>query len=439
MNELEVGKSVKDRDVRRWVDAAASGLAHGEQILGLYRVNQFRPSADVGFVTTARIILADTALGAFEFKTEYRIAEVVQVTANKMGMNGQVAITTSDGKKAKIAVGRGLSAKADAVAVAALVERAKQHPEHASVSASLPDPTPDARRHAPTVAPEPTLSRPNAKLEAKKQELEGRLEARREERTQFRKEPVVSPLTPPLALNADVTIGDRLTTKATKVILEHCMPDEQPWLVITSSGAGVMAAFEDRLMIIKTGAITSWMAGSMGGGRSATFHYSDITGIEYNSGLMNGVLEVLTPSYSGTVAKDYWRGSSSSRNADASDPHTLSNTLPLTRQHHTQAQPHLNDLRSRISAAKRPTAAPPQQALVASSSLASQLADLAALRQTGVLTEEEFVAAKAKTPELIACVAWSSWAGLRQGVAASIGGKSAHIAAGDRSRPRRGG
>ena len=71
--------------------------------------------------------------------------------------------------------------------------------------------------------------------------------------------------------------------------------DRDPWLVLAPGfGQGLIAAWEDRLSVIKTGLLTGFMAGSYGGERTGTFHFTDITGIEYNSGLMNGVLEILT-------------------------------------------------------------------------------------------------------------------------------------------------
>ena len=108
-------------------------------------------------------------------------------------------------------------------------------------------------------------------------------------------------------------------------------------------------------MIVKVGAMTGIMAGSIGGGRITSFHYSEITGIEYNSGMLSGVLEVLTPSYQGTANKDYWRGTNKSRNADSNDPWTLSNTLPLDKLLYQQALPWLNEMRAWIAEAKRPT------------------------------------------------------------------------------------
>lgn len=195
-----------------------------------------------------------------------------------------------------------------------------------------------------------------------------------------------------------------LSKKASLAVARLCH-DDDPWLILVSSGgAGLLAAWDDRLAIVKTGAVTSFMAGSLGGERSAVFHYTDITGIEYNSGLMSGVLEILTPSYSGGANKDFWRGSTKSRNADSNDPWALSNTLPLMKDEYRAAADQITELRRRISAAKSPppiwAATPPPQppstpaAPGRGAGLAEQLAKLADLHQSGVLSDEEFAAAK---------------------------------------------
>lgn len=94
--------------------------------------------------------------------------------------------------------------------------------------------------------------------------------------------------------------------------------------------------------------MAGFMTGSMGGGRVATFPYSEITNIENNSGMMSGVLEVLTPSYQGTANHDYWRSAGTSRNKAAESPFTLSNCLPLPKAQHKLALPHLTKLQRKI-------------------------------------------------------------------------------------------
>ena len=84
------------------------------------------------------------------------------------------------------------------------------------------------------------------------------------------------------------------------------------------------------------------------------FPYTDITGIEYNAGLMNGVLEILTPSYDGTANKDYWKFWNAETNAEGNSPYALSNTLPLPKHVYQRALRPLNELRKRIADNKRP-------------------------------------------------------------------------------------
>jgi hypothetical protein len=191
-------------------------------------------------------------------------------------------------------------------------------------------------------------------------------------------------------------IGKKPNTKSMQVILDHCHGDEIPrFIVSTGGGTGVFVAFEDRCMIIKTGAVTSFMAGSLFGGRVSTFHYGEITGIEYNSGWITGVLEVLTASYEGSKNKDFWRGTFKSRNADSNDPWTLSNCLPLDRATYNLAQNSLNELRKLISDAKKPQVTVNTTAVV-TPGLSSQLKELATLHESGVLSDQEFKEAKAK-------------------------------------------
>ena len=192
-------------------------------------------------------------------------------------------------------------------------------------------------------------------------------------------------------------VKGKISRKASEAILRQCGPDEHPWLILTSSGgAGSLVAWDDRLAIVKTGAMTSFMAGSLGGERSATFHYSDITGIEYNSGFVNGVLEVLTASYSGSANRDFWRGSASSRNADSNDPWTLSNCLPLAKPEYNQALSEINELKARISTSKQSTVQVLAPESRTGEGLADQLHKLGELKESGILSDEEFAAAKAR-------------------------------------------
>jgi hypothetical protein len=195
-----------------------------------------------------------------------------------------------------------------------------------------------------------------------------------------------------LNIQATKILGSKLSKAAEKEIANLLEPNEIPWLILNPFGAtGLLVALENRLAIIKTGAATSFMAGSFMGSRTATFYYTDITGIEFNSGMFTGVLEILTPSYDGSKNKDYWQGTFSSRNANSNDPYTLSNTLPVSKQEYREWSGEITELKKRIASSKSP-----QPVVVNNSSVAEEISKLAQLKTDGVLSEDEFAAAKAR-------------------------------------------
>ncbi|GAB2657534.1 PH domain-containing protein [Nocardia goodfellowii] len=196
-------------------------------------------------------------------------------------------------------------------------------------------------------------------------------------------------------------IGRPLSDKEWEILHSHAAATELPWFVINpGGGTGFLAAFEDRLIIAKVSGMASLMAGSFGGGRVTTFSYTDITSIEYNSGMVNGVLEVLTPSYQGTANHDFWRSSHKDRNKASDDPWTLSNCLPLSRPDHKLALPLLVELQRKVAEAKRPNVgvqSPQEQSQPPSSGLTDELKGLSELHSQGILDAAEFAAAKHAT------------------------------------------
>jgi hypothetical protein len=151
--------------------------------------------------------------------------------------------------------------------------------------------------------------------------------------------------------------------------------------------AGSLVCMADRCILIKSGFMGSFVSDSFGGARVASFYYSDITGIEYNSGIMNGVLEILTASYQGTANKDYWK--SGSKNKDSNDPWDLSNTLPLGKTDYESAKKQFDKLRRLISQTK-PAAALTQNP----TSIADEISKLASQFKDGLIDESEFKKAK---------------------------------------------
>lgn len=182
----------------------------------------------------------------------------------------------------------------------------------------------------------------------------------------------------------------RVGKKAFEEIAANCSPGERPVFIIGSGMGGAIAAFSDRCLIVKKGGLTSFMAGATGGGRTAIFHYTDIVAIEYNSGWMNGTLEILTPSHTAGQASDYWKTGGGSGNG--SSAWELANVLPLPKSEYEVARPLIDKMRAMVAEAKRPGA--PLSTSVRSEDLASQLAQLSELREQGALNQEEFQEAK---------------------------------------------
>lgn len=178
--------------------------------------------------------------------------------------------------------------------------------------------------------------------------------------------------------------------KALGKVEAHLLEDEKVLVLISSPGAGYLVATESRCLIMKVSGWQSVMTGSLGGGRVASFYYSDINGIEYNSGLLAGVLEIRTASYESSGNKDFWRGTWASRNASSRDPYTLSNTLPLTRPDYKDAQPLIRKIQGFISHSK--LGAPPRGS--DNPDISAGLSKLAELKASGALSEGEFTQAK---------------------------------------------
>lgn len=178
--------------------------------------------------------------------------------------------------------------------------------------------------------------------------------------------------------------------KALAKIEAHLLADEKVLVLIASPGAGYLVATEGRCLILKVSVWQSILAGSLGGGRVASFYYADINGLEYNSGLVSGVLQIRTASYESSGNKDFWRGAGARRNSDTNDPFTLSNTLPLTRLEYTESQALIHKIQALIARAKSGGGVP----VASTPDIAQGLTQLAELRASGALSEEEFTRAK---------------------------------------------
>lgn len=186
---------------------------------------------------------------------------------------------------------------------------------------------------------------------------------------------------------------DKVPGHLQKNIEANISGDERPLFIISTVGAeaGAIVALPNRCILVKSGIVAGFMAGSLGGARVASFYYQDITGIEYNSGMLTGVVEILTPSYAGGKNKDFWRGTTKSRNADSNDPFTLSNTLPMPKPQYAQAKIQFDKLRALIGQNKGSSGV---TNIIKTESVADEIEKLSKLLEKNLIDEAEFKEAK---------------------------------------------
>jgi len=165
-----------------------------------------------------------------------------------------------------------------------------------------------------------------------------------------------------------------------KVLEQNKRSNEKVLFCIRGSGGQAIVSLDKRLLVIKGG----FMAGATFGCRVTSFYYKDITSIEVNTGLVNGIIEICTPSNQGNKEKDFW---SSDRDRD---PWKVSNCLPIAKSDLKHYQPYLEKIQSFIDEAKH------GKSHSSSDDVASQIEKLHNLYKSGALTKKEFDDAKKK-------------------------------------------
>jgi len=171
----------------------------------------------------------------------------------------------------------------------------------------------------------------------------------------------------------------QLSEKNQRLIQGSIDPGEAVEFFLVGASDQAIVALKDRCLVLKSG----FLAGSTFGGRATSFYYPDITSIEVNTGMMNGVIEICTAGHQGSTQKDYW---SSDKN---SDPFKVSNCIPIAKAQLPAFEPYLKRLRDKINASKQVSA----QA-AATADLTVQLEKLGELKAAGVISEDEFTQAK---------------------------------------------
>ncbi len=136
-------------------------------------------------------------------------------------------------------------------------------------------------------------------------------------------------------------------------------------------------------MVVKKG----FMAGASFGGRATSFDFVDIGGVQVNTGMVNGTIEIHSAALGATKAGDFF----TTRKKE--DPYKLPNCIPIAKKNLATYEPYLAQLRTLIGDAKKHIHQP---VAPTSDDVSSRLERIVELHRTGVLSDEEFAAAKQK-------------------------------------------
>ena len=96
--------------------------------------------------------------------------------------------------------------------------------------------------------------------------------------------------------------GEPMTEAQWEAVDEHAGDGDYPWMVLNAGRHGLLAAFDDRVEIRKTG----WESGSAAGVHVEVLALADITGIEYRCGALTGCLEFSTTDHPASGTDDFW-------------------------------------------------------------------------------------------------------------------------------------
>ncbi len=169
-----------------------------------------------------------------------------------------------------------------------------------------------------------------------------------------------------------------LHPKAIEAVQANLVGGETVEVVITGPSSQAIIGTDRRAFIYKKG----WMAGASFGSELTNWDYRNLVGVQIHTGMMSGAVILQAPGQTG--AKTSMWG-----NKD-DDPYKTPNAIPIVRPYEP-AQAGVARLRELMTAAQHPT----EPAPVASHdkptvSIADELMKLAGLRDSGVLSEDEF-------------------------------------------------
>lgn len=186
-------------------------------------------------------------------------------------------------------------------------------------------------------------------------------------------------------MNVDPEISaiyEQLRGRVRKAVEANIAPDETVRAIVRGGNGQAIVGTDRRAFVCKPG----WMAGATLGAEVTTYNYLNVSGVQMHTGMM-----------SGTVAIETGQQMKKTSIWGQGDADTLKapNAIPLSRPW-DEARDAVARLRQAIdqSHSSMISTSNSKPEAVQASSIADELAKLADLRTSGVLSEDEFAAAK---------------------------------------------
>lgn len=138
--------------------------------------------------------------------------------------------------------------------------------------------------------------------------------------------------------------GEPVTDAQWTAIEAHAPGDEHPWLLLNCGRSGQLAAYDDRVVVLKKDRNISSSDVQVG-----EFPLGEITGIDYRCGALTGLLQVHTAEDAEPEHDGFWPAA---RYAPDHNPWTRTDTLPLPKPYYQGAKAQLDELRGLIRDAR---------------------------------------------------------------------------------------
>jgi Short C-terminal domain len=185
-------------------------------------------------------------------------------------------------------------------------------------------------------------------------------------------------------------LGDR----GEKLLANNLSSGEKVLVKLKGNFGQAFVLSNRRLYVVKWG----FQAGQTFGGKCVAFELPTVTGVQIKKHLASALVEVLTPATQDNRKLSYWGGRGKSNNAVEAD-----NAVTFPKAASASFQEAVNLIRSRIAHSHSGTH-PGQPAGYGNIDIPEQIRKLGELRDSGILTAEEFETKKAELLGLVVAI-----------------------------------